>query len=145
MMKGLLLTTALLLPSISASETVVAQRTIRSQTILTAADLAVLGENVPGTVSDPSSIVGLEARVTLYAGRPIRLSDVGPAALVERNQIVNLEFSKGTLRLSAEGRALDRGAVGERIRVMNLGSRATVAGTISETGSVIVSGSAIRQ
>lgn len=125
------------------AETVVPSRTIRSQSVIYYDDLAIQGGSIPGTVSDPAKIIGLEARVTLYAGRPIRLGDVGPAAMVDRNAIVPIQYVNGGLRLSAEGRALGRGAIGDRVRVMNLSSRTTVSGTIQADGSILVSGSIV--
>lgn len=125
------------------AETVVPSRTIRSQSIIYQDDLAMQTGSIPGTVSDPAKIIGLEARITLYAGRPIRLGDVGPAALVERNAIVPILYVNGGLRLSSEGRALARGAIGDRIRVMNLSSRTTVVGTIQSDGTILVSGSVL--
>lgn len=125
------------------AETVVPSRTIRSQSVIYYDDLSLQAGSIPGTVSDPAKIIGLEARVTLYAGRPIRVGDVGPAALVERNAIVPILYVNGGLRLSAEGRALGRGAVGDRIRVMNLSSRTTVSGSIQSDGSILVSGSVL--
>ena len=94
--------------------------------------------DLPGELSRPEDVVGLEARVVLYEGRPILASDVGPAAIIERNQIVTLVFSKGTLSIATEARALGRGGIGDAIRVMNLASRNTVSGTVTPDGSVVV-------
>lgn len=129
-------------PSVALGDTVVAARTIRSQTLLSAQDLALAPGTVPGTISNPHDIIGMEARVALYAGRPIRPEDIGPPALVERNQIVTLAFETGGLSIHAEGRALARGGVGDVIRVMNLGSRSTVSGTVMPDGRITVSGGA---
>ncbi len=120
-------------------ETLVAARTIRSQAIITAQDVAVSGATIAGTYLTPDDVIGQEARVVIYVGRPIRLGDVGPPALVDRNQIVTIVFNSGGLRISAEARALGRGGIGDRIRVMNLASRTTVTGTIQPDASIIVS------
>jgi flagellar basal body P-ring formation protein FlgA len=120
------------------SDSLVATRTIRAQSILTAEDFALVAAEIPGALTDAAGAIGLEARVTLYAGRPIGSGDVGPPALIDRNQIVALIFRSGGLSILTEGRALDRGAAGEVIRVMNLTSRTTVNGTIAPDGSVIV-------
>ncbi|MGG7565030.1 flagellar basal body P-ring formation chaperone FlgA [Rhodovulum sp. DZ06] len=82
-------------------------------------------------VAEETAIAGLEARITLFPGRPIAAGDLSPPAMVERNQIVTLRFSRGPLTIEAEGRALDRGAEGDRVRVMNLVSRASVVGRVS--------------
>lgn len=126
----------LLLPGLADAETVVAARTIRAQQILAPEDLRlVAGE---GAVADPADVIGLEARRTLYAGRPVSLDDLGPPAIVERNEIVPLAYSRGGLQILSEGRALARGGVGEVIRVMNLASRTTIQGRITAEGLVIV-------
>ncbi len=124
----------------AAAETLVAARTIRSQAILTPADLAVIERTVPGTLAHADEAVGLETRVVLYAGRPIRHGDVGPPAIVERNQIVTLVYSRGPLTIAAEARALGRAGAGDILRVMNLASRTTVSGVVHADGTVRVGG-----
>lgn len=134
---------ALILLSFAGSEasadTVVAAQTIRPQTILTVEHLALKRGDIPGGVDDPKQLLGMETRTALYAGRPIRQGDVGPPAIVERNQIVPLIFEANGLRISTEGRSLDRAGVGEFVRVMNLSSRSTVSGRVSRSGHVLVS------
>jgi flagella basal body P-ring formation protein FlgA len=122
----------------ASAETLVAARTVRAQSILTPDDLAVIAEAVPGTLGTPEEAVGLEARTILYQGRPIRPTDVGPAAIVERNALVVLVYQSGALTITAEGRALGRGGPGDALRVMNLVSRTAVTGTVAPDGRVIV-------
>ncbi|MBM9596124.1 flagellar basal body P-ring formation chaperone FlgA [Roseitranquillus sediminis] len=137
-MKHLALAFALALPAPAHAETVVAAHTIRSQSILTAQDVTTIPDDTPGALTHVDDAVGMEARVNLYAGRPIRYGDIGPAAIVDRNQIVTLVYDQGGLSIATEGRSLGRGGVGDRIRVMNLSSRATVNGTIASDGTVRV-------
>jgi flagella basal body P-ring formation protein FlgA len=66
------------------------------------------------------------------------LGQIGPPALVERNSIVRMNYSRGPLRIVTDGRALDRAAVGETVRVMNLSSKQTVTGTVAPDGSIEV-------
>ncbi len=121
-----------------AAETVVATRTIRSQTILTAADVEQTSQVVAGSYASPEEVIGMETRIVLYAGRPIKINDVGPPAIIERNQIVTVFYSTGALIIAAEARALGRAGVGDSLRVMNLASRSTVTGWVREDGSVSV-------
>ncbi|OYX41637.1 MAG: flagella basal body P-ring formation protein FlgA [Rhodobacterales bacterium 32-67-9] len=121
-----------------SAETLVAVRTLRAQTILAPDDLTVIAGIVPGTASDPTEAIGLETRVAIYQGRPIRLADLGPPAIVDRNQSVVLSYVAGPLTITAEGRALGRGGVGDRIKVMNVASRTTVTGIVAADGSVRV-------
>lgn len=133
---GIFLT--LLAPLPAFSETLVATRVLRAQTILVAEDLKVDPSTVAGSLGRPSEAVGLETRVTIYAGQPIRPDDVGPPAIVDRNQKITLVFRKGGLSILAEGRALNRGGVGDTIRVMNSASKATVLATLAADGSAYV-------
>lgn len=130
----------LFLPNIVFSDTVVASRTIRANSILTSEDLSFKDIDVPGGVEDVSLLLGMESRGALYAGRPIRMSDVGPPALVARNQIVKVIFQSGNLSIATEGRSLGRAAEGDYVQVMNLESRNTVLGVVSTDGRVFVRG-----
>jgi flagellar basal body P-ring formation protein FlgA len=139
-MRALGLVLALALgPGSALAESVVAARTLRAGVLIGEADLA-LADRVapPGAAARADEVVGLEARVTLYAGRPIPLSALGPPALVERNQIVTLVFQRGGLEIRAEGRALGRGGAGDTIRIMNLASRNTVTGRVAGDAEVHV-------
>ena len=122
------------------AETLVAARTVRSQAILSPADVDVIKQTIPGSLTHPDEVVGMEARVVLYAGRPIRPGDIGPPAIVERNQIVTLLYRRGGLTIAAEARALGRAGAGDMVRVMNLASRNTVTGLVQMDGSVTVGG-----
>ena len=128
-----------LMPSMAPADTVLAARTLRAQTIVTAQDLVIKDVDVVGALSDVDAIIGMETRVALYAGRPIRPGDVGPPAIVERNQIVPLVFEQGGITIISEGRALARGGEGDVIRVMNLASRITVSGRVRPDGRISVS------
>lgn len=127
-----------LLVSPAMADTVVAARTIRAQTLLSAGDVTLVKGDVVGAYSALDEVIGQEARVALYAGRPVRSNEVGPPAVVDRNQIVTLVFHSGGLTMAAEGRALGRAGVGDRIKVMNLDSRQTVVGRVRGDGAITV-------
>lgn len=120
------------------ADSVIATRVIRAQTILTESDMSIAGAAVSGALTQIHEAIGFEARVTLYPGRPIRAADIGPPALVDRNQTVSLLYNVGTLGITTEGRALARGGLGDVIRVMNLSSRTMLLGRIAEDGAVHV-------
>lgn len=120
------------------AETLIAARTIRSQSVLTRDDVVVADHNTPGALRDPADAVGLETRVVLYAGRPVRAADIGPVTLIDRNQVIPLIFTTGGLTITTEGRALERGGIGDSLRVMNIASRTTVTGWVAPDGSVRV-------
>ena len=127
-----------LLPPAARADVVMPARTIRADTVIGPQDVMLKDLNIPGALSRLDQVVGLEARVALYPGRPVREGEVGPAAIVERNQLVTLVYRQAGLEISTEGRALGRGAAGEDIRVMNVASRGTVFGRIRPDGAVEV-------
>jgi flagella basal body P-ring formation protein FlgA len=122
----------------SVADVVVPVRPIPARTILQAADLQVAAGSAPQAIASVDQALGLEARINLYPGRPIREADIGPPAVVERNQIVKLSFATGALTISTDGRALDRAGVGESVRVMNLSSKTIVFGQVRPDGTVEV-------
>lgn len=137
-MRNLICLLAVLIAFPVAADTVVAGRTIRSKSVVTTADLVLVAGSIPGTFSDIAQVAGLEARAILYPGQPVRQRDVGPPAVVERNDIVTLVYQAGALSISTEGRALARGGLGDRLRVMNLESRTTISGVVSGPGLITV-------
>lgn len=122
----------------ACADTLIAKRTLRAQTIIGAEDVSLVAGPASGENTAPSDAIGLETRVAIYQGRPIRLADLGPPSTVERNQIVTLAFRSDGLTILAEGRALARGGPGDRIRVMNLASRTTVNALIEPDGTLSV-------
>lgn len=131
-----LLILALAVPA--SAESVVATRTIRAKAVIAPEDLTLVSAELAGALSDLAVAVGQEARVAIYAGKPVRPGDLGPPTLVDRNQFVTLIYLSGGLAISTEGRALARGSEGDEVRVMNLGSRNTVSGRIGPDGAVYV-------
>ncbi|QEE37160.1 flagellar basal body P-ring formation protein FlgA [Octadecabacter sp. SW4] len=123
----------------AGAETLVAARTIPARTIIGPDDLLLRDIATTGGITDPSVLIGMEARVALYAGRPIRQGDVGPPAVVDRNQIIPLVYMRSGVMISTEGRALDRAGPGDLIRVMNLSSRSTVTARVGSDGAAYVS------
>ena len=124
----------------AAADTLVAAHTIRAKTVLGPEDIAILpGNNSIGQVN-VDAVLGLEARVTLYAGRPIHASDLGPPAVIERNQMVKLVYDNGVVSISTDGRALERAGVGDPLRAMNSTSRTTVVGLATSDGRVLIQG-----
>ena len=120
----------------ACADSLVATRPIRAMSVLGPADVTLVDAEIDGALTDVAAAVGMEARVVIYPGRPIRAADLGPPAIVERNQIVLLTYRTAGLAILTEGRALTRGGVGDVIRVMNLTSRTTVTGQIGPDGMV---------
>ncbi|MDA7430197.1 flagellar basal body P-ring formation chaperone FlgA [Primorskyibacter aestuariivivens] len=137
-MRNALVILAALLAEPLLADIVVPVRNLRAETVISAQDLTVLERDVAGAVQSFDQLVGQEASVTLYAGRPVFPGDVRAPAIVTPNQFVSLVFTTSQLRIQVDGRALGRGGAGDRIRVMNLASRSTLFGVVQEDGTVLV-------
>jgi flagellar basal body P-ring formation protein FlgA len=122
------------------AQSVTPVRAIRSQTVIEPGDLTLGEEAVPGGVATIAAAAGREAKVALYPGRPILESQLRSPALIERNAVVRMSYASGALKIVTEGRALDRGGAGDQVRVMNLTSKQTVAGTVAADGTVEIIG-----
>jgi hypothetical protein len=84
-----------------------------------------------------------EVRVLRAAGvrATLPLADAGQAAgeaIVRRGEMVSLAFSAPGIQLATHARALDGGAVGDTIRLVNLSSNRTVSATITGPGAARV-------
>jgi flagellar basal body P-ring formation protein FlgA len=118
----------------ATAEELVAAKNIRAGAVITASD--IVSPNDRDSMRRAVNIIGMEAIRTLYQGQPLYEEGLRKPTLVKRNAIVQMEFAKGAMSISAEGRALDQGGLGDRIRVMNLISSRVVVATISGTDSV---------
>jgi flagella basal body P-ring formation protein FlgA len=136
-MRGLLCIVACLAGP-AAADTVVALRSLQARTVIGAGDVALSPVTSAGAATRLEDVIGRETLVAVFKDRPVLVRNAGAPTLVERNQIVPLVFTLGTLVISAEGRALGRGGAGDLIRIMNTASRATVTGMVMPDGSVSV-------
>jgi flagellar basal body P-ring formation protein FlgA len=84
----------------------------------------------PGTADDPVAVVGSRARRALAAGQPVPLSDLVPSTLLRQGTPVLLQYEVPGLSLTAQGRALQDGAMGAVVTVMNLATGTVVAAEV---------------
>lgn len=125
----------ILLATAAAAQEAIATRTLRPGDIVAMDDLRGATE---GAEAEFAALVGLEVRRAVYVGRVVSRDALGPPTLVARNALVAMQFASAGLGIRTEGRALDAGGLGERVRVMNLASRQVVTGTVAAPGLVEV-------
>lgn len=122
------------LPLMAEAAPVNATRNLPAGTILSAADLSAPDE----AAAQAEVFIGMQTRVTIYAGRPVSAVQLRNARLIARNQIVPLHFTQGALSIETSGRALAEGAAGDVIPVMNMGSRQTVNARVQSDGTLLI-------
>jgi flagella basal body P-ring formation protein FlgA len=136
MIKHLLFALIATMGASAFADVVVPTRTIRADAVILEKDVTLQDGAQADVFARLHDVIGQEARVVLYAGRPIRLDEIGPPAIVSRNQIIGAYFEGSGLRIATEARALERGGVGDFVRVMNLASRATLVGQVQRDGTI---------
>jgi flagella basal body P-ring formation protein FlgA len=95
-------------------------------------------------VTGRQQVVGLAARGTMQPGRPIRVADLMKPDLIQRNDAVTLVYEVPGIMLTIRGKAIDGGAEGDVISVLNEQSKRTVQGTIVAPGRVLISSNSPR-
>ncbi len=89
-----------------------------------------------GIIVDANKLIGMTAKRMLIAGRPIKEMEVIAPQMVERGQIVTLSLNKGTMNISTKVKALENGAKGDVIRVVNLSSNKSLQAIVIDNNRV---------
>lgn len=120
----------------------VARRDMKAGQIVTRDDIAANRIAQDGRRRiDPANIddlIGKEIKRTVRAGQTITANDVQTQVMVAKGKVVTLNFSKGNIMLSAKGKALENGGLGDSVRVMNLQSKSVVQGTVTGPETVLI-------
>jgi len=89
-------------------------------------------------------VIGLAARNPLQAGRPLRGTDLMKPELVQRGDSVTLVYEVPGIVLTVRGKAVEAGADGDTISVLNEQSKRTVQGVVIGPGRIAISSSSAR-
>ncbi len=91
-----------------------------------------------GLLTSAEDIVDHEATRSLRPGVPLRHGDLRRPQLVKKGEPVTMRVAAGALLLTAQGRAMQDGARGDIVRVLNGKSRRIVEGRVVGAGLVDV-------
>jgi len=118
----------------------VPQRRIEAEAVIKHEDIievAVDGRRLsPTVVRDRRNLVGMAAKKPLEENKVINTYDIAAPLLVKRNELVTMVVKSEVMQLTAQGRALENGAMGDVVRVLNTGSKKTVEGIVTGAGTV---------
>lgn len=89
-----------------------------------------------GTLDRREHAEGLAARRPLEPGQPLRAADLMKPEFVRQNETVTITYEMPGINLSMRGKALDSGAEGDLVNVLNAQSKRTVQGIVSGPGRV---------
>jgi flagella basal body P-ring formation protein FlgA len=81
-------------------------------------------------ITAEAQLLGMAPRRPVRTGEPMRVTDMAPPVVVAKGAIVDMSYTTGALTLLARGKALESGAIGETVDVLNPRSNRTVQGVI---------------
>lgn len=84
----------------------------------------------------PAQALGLQLRHPIAAGQPLPIAALVRPSLVQKGADVLMQLDTPGITLTAEGQALQSGAIGDHIRVLNPASRAIVDAEVLGPGRV---------
>ena len=95
-------------------------------------------------VTDRQQAVGLAARNGLQPGAVLRAADLMKPEVVQRNETVTLIYEVPGITLTVRGKAVDAGAEGDMISVLNEQSKRVIQGIVIGPGRVAIGANAPR-
>lgn len=90
-----------------------------------------------GGITDPDRAIGLIARRSLRAGASVGTRDLTTPQVIARNDLVEVAFISGGVKLTITGRASRNAAAGEAVPVLNLQSGRTIDAVAVAPGRAI--------
>lgn len=84
--------------------------------------------------------VGMQLRRPMRAGTPIRVADIAKPEFVQRDQSVTVIYQVPGIYLTTRGKAMESGAEGDTVSVLNLQTKRTLTGVVTARGQVTVQG-----
>jgi flagella basal body P-ring formation protein FlgA len=129
-------------------ETVVPIRDIAQGQIIKVSDVAIdhrpKSSFTPTTLTTIEQAQGLSTKHALRAGQVIRQADVAKPELVGRGETVTIVFEVPGILLTILGKAVEPGALGDVISVVNVQSKHTLQATVIGPGRVSVNATTAR-
>jgi flagella basal body P-ring formation protein FlgA len=100
-------------------------------------DGAALMSGVPTKIDE---VKGMQARRTLSAGQAFRGDDVRRPIVITKGQTVTMQFVVPGVELTAMGRAMSEGGIGDTVTIQNPVSYRMISGTVIAPGTVRATG-----
>ena len=123
---------------------VVPARDIARGAVITEGDLSYANAAgnalMSGTVTSFDSLKGMQARRLLHTGETVRADDVRHPIVVEKGQTVTMTFEAPGVDLSAMGRAMSEGGIGDTVTIQNPASFRMISGVVTGQGTVRATG-----
>lgn len=113
----------------------VVKENIQTGRIINASDLEFIqikeSDFTSDTIADAQSLIGMTSRRLILAGHPVKESETIAPKIIARGDVVTLNLQQGVLSLSTQAKALENGAKGDLIRVVNTASNQTLQAEVT--------------
>jgi len=112
---------------------VVPVRNIARHEVISLEDLKIeerTGRTVPSNLATIDDLIGKRATRLLVAGTALTTSAAEPVPLVEVGDLVTMVVTSGSVTVTATGKVLQKGALGDIVAVENLSTRTKVYGVV---------------
>jgi flagella basal body P-ring formation protein FlgA len=123
-------------------ETAITTRALTRGDVIKQSDIAVERRPRSEFASEPpapaSEVVGLATRGNVRAGQPLRNTELMKPEIVKKNDMVMLHYAVPGIVLTMRGQAMDSGAEGDMVNVLNPNSKRTIQGVVTAPGHVTV-------
>lgn len=96
-----------------------------------------------GIATSMDEIKGMQARRVLNAGQPLRNADVRRPIVVNKGQVVTMVFTAPGVEVTATGRAMTEGGIGDTVTIQNPASYRMISATVTAPGTVRADGGVI--
>ncbi|MCK1387255.1 flagellar basal body P-ring formation chaperone FlgA [Bradyrhizobium sp. 21] len=129
--------------AIETVEVAVLTRDIDRADLLKSSDVAVERRpkaEVTGEAASRDRTLGMQLRRPMRAGTPIRVADIVKPDFVQRDQSVTVIYQVPGIYLTTRGKAIESGAEGDTVSVLNLQTKRTLTGVVTARGQVTVQG-----
>ena len=87
-------------------------------------------------ITEAANLIGQTPRRGIDAMKPVTSGDVRMPTIIKKGDLVTMVLENNILHLTAQGRALDNGAAGDAIRVMNSTSKQVVDAIVTGAQTV---------
>ncbi|QOZ70475.1 flagella basal body P-ring formation protein FlgA [Bradyrhizobium arachidis] len=129
--------------AIETVEVAVLTRDIDRADLLKSSDISLERRPKAEVTGEPASrerTIGMQLRRPMRAGTPIRVADIVKPDFVQRDQSVTVIYQVPGIYLTTRGKAIESGAEGDTVSVLNLQTKRTLTGVVTGRGQVTVQG-----
>lgn len=91
-----------------------------------------------GAPQDAAQVIGLSAKRALRAGAPVSSRDLASPQVIARNDLVEVAYTVGGVKLTVTGRATRNASIGEAVSVLNTTSNRAIDAVATGPGQAVV-------